>query len=260
MPLPLLHRPLRHLAVVALACAGTLAAAQADKSIAVESAPAFPALERWVTTVVVVVPEAPPAPVQPVPVAPPPAAPAGTDYQPLPVILGVPDLPLMGAGASATAKAWGAELNYQGAVMRQVVLDARGTRHLVRPMSARIKAGERFKIRVTPTFDGVADIDLVTGDTWSLRRIGQFYPAKGLSVQVKAGETIELPVGAGEYFVMARPGVDRLVVSLRHHQATGAARSAQPAYRQDGKAASSYLQLVPRGTFPVIEQLVSQAR
>ena len=74
--------------------------------------------------------------------------------------------------------------------MRQVVLDARGSQRELRSMAAPLKAGERFKIRVTATFDAVAEVDQVLGDAWDLRRTGQVYPQPGLSVQMKAGETV----------------------------------------------------------------------
>lgn len=252
-----MNKPIqRVLAAAVLAAAAGLAAAQDDKTIAVEPVPAF---NQWITTVIVVVPETPVANVQAVSIAPPAAAAAGTDYQPRPVIVGLPELPLVGAGAAQAARTWGPELNYQGVFMRQVVLDARGAKREVRPMAAHPKPGERFKIRVTATFDAVADVDLVAGGDWGLRRLDQFYPKKGLSVQIKAGETIELPVGPNEYFVATRPNSERIVVSVRHPQALGDARSTQPAYRQDGRQGSSYLQLVPKGSYPVVEQLITPA-
>lgn len=243
-----------------LALAGGLAAAQDDMAVSVESVPAFPAFQQWVTTYVVVLPESPVALVRPVPVAPWPASPAGADYRPLPVILAQPELPLVGSGTGQVGKAWNGSFNYQGVHMRQVVLDSRGQQRDVRAMAYKPKAGERFKIRVTATFDAVADVDLVAGSAWELRRVGQFYPQKGMSVQLKAGETVDLPLAPNEFFVMKLPADDRMVVSVRHAQAIGDARSDQPAYRQDGRNGSSYLQLVPKGRFPAVEQLVSPAR
>jgi hypothetical protein len=251
--------PARALLVVCVAAAAGLALAQ-DKSVAVEPVPAFPAFTQWITSVVTVVSPATPASVHAVPVTASDTATGGADYQPLPVIVGLPELPLLGAGTAQAGKAWGQELNYQGVFMRQVVLDGKGAVRATRPMSTRPKAGERFKIRVTATFEAVADIDLVSGDTWSLRRVGQVYPPKGQSVHMRPGETVDLPLAPDEYFVMSPPAGERLVVSVRHVKALGAARSGQPAYRQDVKQGSQYLQLVPKGSFPAVEQLVTQAR
>lgn len=251
---------MRAVAVAALVLSAGMAQAQQDKSVAVEAVPVVPAFNQWITTYVIVVPEPPVTSVQPVNVAPWDAIPAGTDYQPLPVIMGVPELPLVGAGARQVAAGWDQTLNYQGVYLRQVVVDSRGRKREIRSMATKPKAGERFKIRVTATFDAVADVDLVTGAPWSLRRVSQFYPKPGMSVQIKAGEAVDLPLGANEYFVMSKPADERMVVSVRHAKALGEARSNQPAYRQDGKGGSSYLQLVPNGSFPVVEQLITQAR
>ncbi len=239
---------------------GTAALAQAKpKSIVAEHVPAFPAFNQWVTTFVLVQPEQPLATVEPVPFT--LAAPASEQaYQPLPVILGLPDLPLIGAGAAQAMRSWGPGLNYQGLHMRLVVLNAQGNQRELRAMGSPLRQGEYFKIRVSSTFDAVAEVDQVLGDAWQGKRTGQVYPQAGMSVQMKAGESVDLPLGANEYFLMNRPAGERLVVSVRHAKALGAARSEQPAYRQDGKSGSNYLQLVPAGKYPAMEQLVSQAR
>ena len=253
------QRALRTLTLAALAATAGAAGAQADKSVVPEPVPAFQAFNQWVTTYVVVVAEPPVAVVQPVPLTMATTV-AGDAYQPLPVIVGFPELPLLGGTAGQAGRAWAPSFYYQGLHMRQVVLDSRGNKREVRSMAAPLKPGERFKIRVTATFDAVAEVDQVLGDAWDLRRTGQVYPQQGMSVKLMARETMDLPMGANEFFVMNRPANNRLVVSVRHAKAVGDARSTQPAYRQDGKGGSSYLQLVPRGTFPVVEQLVSQAR
>lgn len=249
--------------LMAVACSLSVGVvfAQAEKSIAVERVPAFPMFEQWASPFSAPVADAPVGRIQALQLAISGAAVADLPvYQPLPVIKGVPELPLVGPGATGAAKAWGASLNYQGVYMRQVVLDARGSRREVRSMAHALRAGEHFKVRITATFDGVADVDQVQGDAWYGKRVGQVYPVKGTSVQMKAGETIELPLGADEYFVLSKPGNERLVVSVRHAKAVAQSRSDQPAYRQDGKSGSSYLQLVPLGTFPAFEQQVSRVR
>ncbi|MFG6432419.1 hypothetical protein [Roseateles sp. LYH14W] len=244
-------------ALAATLCFAGAASAQ-EKSVAVEHVPAFNAFNHWAGQLGAV-PETPVGSVQSVPLTLAGAA-AGDTYQPLPVILGLPDLPLVGPGASAAARNWSQQFNYQGLILRQVVLDAAGRKRELRGMGAPLQPGERFKVRVTATFDAVAAVDQVIGDLWYGRRTGQVYPQAGLSVQIKAGETVDLPLGANEYFLMNRPANERLVVSVRHAKASPEGRSDQPAYRQDGRIGSLYLQLVPRGKFPAIEQAVSQAQ
>jgi hypothetical protein len=239
------------------AMAAFTALAQTDKSVAVEHVPAFPAFNQWAGTVVTV-PDAPVTTVQPVPLTVTSTG-AGEVYQPLPVIVGLPDLPLVGPGAAAVARNWSPSFNYQGVILRQLVLDSRASKRELRAMASPLKNGERFKIRVTATFDAVAVVDQVVGDVWYGRRTGQVYPQPGMSVQIKAGETVDLPLGVNDYFLMNRPANERLVVSVRHAKANAEGRSDQPAYRQDGKLGSLYLQLVPGGKYPAVEQLVSQA-
>jgi hypothetical protein len=260
MPSPLINSARRLAAVTALLAVTLGAAAQADKSVATESVPAFPAFSQWLGAVVVAMPDSPVTLVTPIPltIA---TAPVESVYQPLPVIVGVPELPLIGSGAAQSAsKVWNQGWNFQGVHMRLVVLDSRGARRELRSLAAPLRAGERFKIRLTPTFNAVADVDQVIGDPWYGKRTGQVYPQAGSSVQLNAGETVDLPVGDNEYFVMHRSANQRLVVSVRHPKALGDLRSNQPAYRQDGKSGSSFLQLVGRGSHPAIEQLIALAQ
>jgi hypothetical protein len=241
-------------------CAATAAVAQQDsRTVVPEAAPAFPAFQQWVQSMITPLPPAPPAAApQTLPLDVRPGAPS-TAYQPAPVILGAPELPLV-RGAGVAAGQWGAQFNYQGMHVRFVILDAEGRARQVRPVSAPPKAGERFKVRVTPTFDAVAEVDLVLGTTWARQRVGQFYPKPGFSVQVKAGETADLPLGAAEYFVFQQGTEHGAVVSVRHPKALGEERSGQPAYRMDGRLGSDYLQLVPSKRYAAIEQLITVSR
>ncbi|MES2298036.1 MAG: hypothetical protein V4582_13410 [Pseudomonadota bacterium] len=249
-------------AIASLAAIAALTAhAQAPgaKSIAVEHAPAFPAFNQWVTSYVTVQPEAPVAHIEMVPFT---LIGGGTEqaFQPQAVIVGLPDLPLIGEGALHMGRNWGPHLNYQGVHMALEVISANGNRRELRPMGSPVRAGERFKVRMTATFDAVAQVDQVVGDIWYGSRTGQVYPQAGMSVQMRAGETVRMPLGANEFFVMNRAANERLVMAVRHARAVGEARSDQPAYRQDGRNGSDYLQLVPRGKFPSVEQLVANAR
>lgn len=245
-------------AVAAFAAGFSASAVAQEKSVAVEHVPAFPALTQWAGQTGTVA-DTPIGTVQAVPLAL-AGAPGADNFKPQPVILGLPDLPLVGPGAAAAARNWSQLFNYQGLILRQVVLDAAGRKRELRGMGAPLQPGERFKVRITATYDAVAAVDQVLGDAWYGRRTGQVYPQPGMSVQIKAGETVDLPLGPNEYFLMNRPANERLVVSVRHAKASPEARSDQPAYRQDGNIGSLYLQLVPRGRFPAIEQVIAQAQ
>lgn len=251
---------IRTLAVLTVAAAASLAAfAQAtDKSVAVEAVPVVPAFNQWVNTIVVAPEPAPVASITTIPLTL-VAAPAAAPYEPWPVVVGAPELPLVGAGANQAPRAWGSSFNYQGMHVRLLVLDASGRKVEARAVNALPRPGERFKIRVTATFDAVTDVGLVLGEPWTSQRAGQLYPTPGMSVQMHAGETVDLPLEQGRFFVMGPNANERLLLSVRHAAALGDVRTQQPAYRMDGKAGSSYLQLVPRGNAPAIEQLLSVA-
>lgn len=251
------------LACAALACAVIAAPvhAQSRKTVVAEPVAILPGFNQWAESVVAPLPEVAtinPAALQLLQlVSTAPAAPAV--YHPKPVILGQPELPLLGEAGSAGERGWGPGLNYQGMHVKMVLLDERGTARRVQPVNAQLRAGQRFKVRVTPTFDSVASIDGLAGDTWSLRRTGQIYPRPGTSVQIRAGETVDLPLGADEYFVMPVNAAP-MVLTVRHPRAVAGNASEQPAYREDGARGSNYLQLVPQGRWPAIEQQVGAVR
>lgn len=178
-------------------------------------------------------------------------------YEPAALILGQPDLPLLGQAAAQAAQQWSSGLNYQGITLSFVVLDSKGKTRKLTPASRPPSVGQRFKIRYTTSFDSVATIDkLVANGPWRLRPLGQAWPNAGQSVQAAAGETVELPMQANQYFQMSDKASERIVLHIRHPQAKNKARSNQPIYRQDGARASQYLQLVPPGTYPALEQLI----
>lgn len=198
----------------------------------------------------------------PVPALPPVAATSANApspyYEPAPVILGQPDLPLLGQAAAQAAQQWSTGLNYQGATVSFILLDAQGKNRTLSPASRPPAVGERFKIRYTASFDSVASIDKLAGSNpWQLQRAGQAWPQAGMSVQAAAGETVELPLNANNYFVMTDKASERFILHIRHPQAKDKARSSQPLYRQDGVRTSQYLQLIPQGTHPALEQLIT---
>lgn len=246
-------------AMVFAALAASAMAQPVGKSIVAEPVAAFPAFTQWVSSVVTVQPTLAPTTVANVGLA--LSGPmTQAAYQPLPVILGLPELPLTGAAAAQANRQWLPSFNYQGVHMQQLVLNATGTQLELRPMGTPLRAGERFKIRITPTFEAVAEVDQVVGDVWYGQRTGQVYPQGGMSVLIKAGQSVDLPIDANGYFWMNRPQNERLVIAVRDPRALNQLRSDQPAYRQDARNGSSYLQLVPQGKFAAVEQLVSQAQ
>lgn len=241
-------------------CAQTANTAGADpKTVAIDAVPADTALAQWVNTVVVATPPVASIEITTLPLRSSNLAALAARYEPWPVILSAPELPLLGASARAAGRQWGASFNYQGMHVRLLTLDAAGRAVAARPLSAAPQPGERFKLRVTATFDALAEIDLVLGTPFDGRQVGQLYPTPGYSVQMRAGETVDLPMEANQYFMFGSDANQRLLLQVRHSAVTDNIRSQQPAYRQDGAMGSNYLQLVPRGTLPSFEQLVTVA-
>ena len=238
------------------------AALAQDKTVAVEAIPSaspFVLFGQWVERVaspwpslqvesaVVGMPFAATASVQPTP------------YEAQAVILGQPELPLVGQAAAQAAQQWNAGFNYQGLQVSYLVVDARGKAREIRPVAKGLLPGERFRIRYTATFDAVAMINKVTGSAWNWQQAGTAWPKGGTAVQSAAGETVELPLDAGTYFTMGSNPNERFLLQVRHPNAKDQARSDQPSYRQDGARGSQYLQLVPTNTYPYFEQALAGA-
>ncbi len=247
------------LALLLVGTAGT-AGAQTAAPTPTPEAPmaAFGALEQWAKAAVVTLPpsDAAAAPVQ---VAR-PSAKGGAVARPFearPVILGAPDLPLLGEGARQASNLWSPALNFQGLYARLLLVDARTRAITPAPLTVRLKPGQRFRIQLMSTFDALASVDQVVGPAWTAQYNGPVYPAAGGPVALKARTALVLPTEAGGYFsVDGRTPGERLLLRVRHAKAEGAVASDQPIYRQDGADRSVFLQLVPRGTQPVIEQLL----
>lgn len=249
---------IRHAAAHALVAglAATATTSALAQAAVVESANAFAAFDQWVGATVVTAPAAAPSKVESLRPADKGRA-TGARFEPLPVIMGFPDMPLLGSGARQAGSAWGEALNYHGIHARYLLIDTKTQKVSSAPLSTRLKPGQRFKLRVTATFNGVAALDQVLGTGWDAERTGQVYPAAGMSVELKASQAVDLPVGEAQYFVLdGRRANDRLLLSVRHTKAVGDGRNTQPAYRKDNAQGSSFLQLTPKGLYPIIEQVL----
>lgn len=246
------------LAAGALLVAGAMASGAAMAQAVVADA-AGVVFERWLR-VLEVVPVVPTGPtvvvVSPMVVSSAPVA----SYEPWPVILGQPELPLVGAESAVKPQAWPLGLNYQGMHVAYLVRDRDSGRLEQRPLSSPPRTGDRFKIRLTATFDAQVRVDTIFGQGWSLQRGGTLYPAAGAPVRARAAQAVDLPVERDHYFVVGEGGAPRMLLSVRHDEADESRRTRQPAYRRDQLNGTSYLQLAPAGTRPAIEQLITAAR
>lgn len=211
-------------------------------------------------------------------VVPPPASPAaaGTaisydrapSFGPAPLVLGQPDVPLQ-AHDGGPQKAWDGQANYQGLALSVVVLDQQNRVKETRSLAQAIRNGEHFKLRVVSTADGLVSLDALHAQPGSIDPNGvmrqppawggQFYPAKADQVvQLKAGEVVYLPLGAGEYFTFdERQGNDLLALNMRQPRAGSRQPNLQPVYRQDGQGVTTFAQLSQPGSYFNLTQILA---
>ncbi|MDD5248760.1 MAG: DUF4384 domain-containing protein [Rhodocyclaceae bacterium] len=142
--------------------------------------------------------------------------------------------------------------NYQAVHVALLNFDRNGNARGFHPVSAGFATGERFKLRVLPTFDGVLVIDNIN----PRRERRQIYPAQAENVvQIKAGIEILIPLDKDQYFEFTGDGGDeQLVVTVRDPRAFGTAAATAPVTRKDENNGSNFMQQVTPDTYPVISQ------
>lgn len=142
--------------------------------------------------------------------------------------------------------------NYQAVHVAIVSFDRTGKVNGLKPVSAGFSTGERFRLKVLPTFDGILVIENITPGG---KRVQIFPPDGGSVVAVKRGMEILVPMMDDYYFEFTGPsGDEQLVVTIRDPRAFGAAASTIAASRKDDQYGSSFVQETPPGTYPVISQ------
>jgi hypothetical protein len=144
--------------------------------------------------------------------------------------------------------------NYQGVHVAVVGFDKAGTAIRVIPIAEGFRTGDRIKLKVLPTFDGLLVIENINPQA----NRAQIYPAGNSQVvSVKAGVEIFVPLAKDEFFEFAGgTGEEQLVITLRDPRAFGAAQAKAVASRKDEKSGSSFVQETTGGTYPVISQSI----
>ena len=142
--------------------------------------------------------------------------------------------------------------NYQALHVALMNFDRSGNPQGFHPVTAGFRTGERFKLRVLPTFDGILVIDNINPK--SERK--QIYPAQADNVvAIKAGVEIMIPLDRNQYFEFAgATGDDQLVVTVRDPRAFGVAAATAAVTRKDENNGSNFMQEVTASTYPVISQ------
>lgn len=152
-------------------------------------------------------------------------------------------------------KVEGGRENYQGVHVALVGFDRGGNALGFRPVTDGFRTGERFKLRVLPTFDGILVINNINPKGINK----QIYPAQGDNVvSIKSGIEILVPLGRDEYFEFAgASGDEKLVVTLRDPRAFGSAVSTSQVFRKDENNGSNFMQEVGPTTYPLISQAMT---
>ena len=142
--------------------------------------------------------------------------------------------------------------NYQGVHVAIVGFNRAGAVTGVQPVTAGFKSGDRIKIKVLPTFDGLLVIENITPK--GERK--QIYPPAGSQVvALKAGAEIMVPLARDDYFEFAgATGDEQLVITIRDPRAFGGKESLVQVNRKDDKYGSSFVQELAPDTYPVISQ------
>lgn len=147
--------------------------------------------------------------------------------------------------------------NYQGVHVALVGFDRAGKVTGLKPVSAGFSTGERFKLKVLPTFDGMLVIENVNprGERKQI-----FPPDPATVVAVKRGLEVFVPMREDAFFEFTgATGDEQLVVTIRDPRAFGAAASTAVANRKDDTYGSAFVQETPVGTYPVISQSLKLA-
>lgn len=142
--------------------------------------------------------------------------------------------------------------NYQAVHVAIVGFDDSGRVTGLRPVSAGFRSGERFRLKVLPTFDGILVVENIT-PAGQRRQI--FPPDVGTVVSVTRGLEVLVPMAQDYYFEFAGPvGDEQLVITVRDPRAFGAGASQAKASRKDDQYGSSFVQESQPGTHPLISQ------
>lgn len=142
--------------------------------------------------------------------------------------------------------------NYQGVHLSLVGFERSGALQGFRPITSGFRTGERFKLRVLPTFDGLLVIENINPK--GEKR--QIFPASvEQALLVKAGVEILVPIAEDDYFEFTgSPGDEQLVITLRDLRSKDGAVSTAQVFRKDEANGTNFVQETPPGTYPVISQ------
>lgn len=146
-------------------------------------------------------------------------------------------------------------VNYQGLQIQIEMLDKQNNVIETRPAQASFKSGERFRLKVTPTFTGFLQVKNIESDG---KTIVLFPKAPIQFVQLNAGETMILPANPrGFYEFDTQKGTEQLVVQFADYQGFQGQFSKQMIYRYDQDNSTYLMQEVKDKQYPAIVHAIS---
>ena len=143
--------------------------------------------------------------------------------------------------------------NYQAAQVSVGVADRDG-KLTFRPISQGFRTGERIKLHVIATFNGLMMVENINPK----RERKAIYPAEHTKlVEIRAGKETLIPLGEDQYFEFTQTtGEEQLVITLRDPRAEGAAKSTVRVNRKDERYGSQFVQEVKPNTYPSLTEAI----
>jgi hypothetical protein len=142
--------------------------------------------------------------------------------------------------------------NFQGVHVAIVAVDRNGKLLGFQSVNQGFRSGQRFKLRVVSTFDGLLAVENINPNGVQKR----VYPPQASQViALKAGEENFIPLAKDQFFEFTgTKGKEQLVIALRDPRAFDKAASTNPVYRRDEVYGSNLVQEVSANTYPAIFQ------
>ena len=140
--------------------------------------------------------------------------------------------------------------NYQGVKVTVVMADEEGRTLGERPIGNEFLSGERFRLKIQPTFSGLLEIDHVS----PAGERTQLFPKPGMGeFLVSAGAEVSLPLGDAIYEFDTEGGDEQLIFKVRDPRITDTAQYGGAMMVQDlGNATFLGQQMAGEGQLPYI--------
>jgi hypothetical protein len=142
---------------------------------------------------------------------------------------------------------------YQGVFVSFVMLDAQGNAIEVRKISDSFKSGEKFKLRLISTFNAIVNVDSLEAN----KQFQRIYPEdEKMSVFVKAGQEVFLPLGSDEFEFDQTTGMENLVLTARDPRITDESQLPGKINRRETKDGSFYVLDLAQQQLPSLTQII----